>query len=77
MPVIWNRVYQLKITNKNNCFILPAKASPIALPRLELKYELTAINDDGFMNPSPRPNLEYLEEVFLLVFLLISLSFQE
>lgn len=58
---------------KNNYFILPAKASPIALPRLELKYELTAINDDGFMNPSPRPNLEYLEEGFLLV----SLSFQE
>lgn len=28
----------------------------MALPRFVLKYELTAINDDGFMNPSPRPN---------------------
>lgn len=34
---------------------IPANASPIALPRFVLKYELTAMNDDGFMNPNPRP----------------------
>lgn len=37
---------------------LPAKASPMARPRLELKYELTAMNDEGFMNPKPRPFIE-------------------
>lgn len=34
---------------------LPAKANPMARPRFELKYELTAIKDDGFINPNPNP----------------------
>lgn len=36
---------------------LPANANPMARPRFELKYELTAINDDGFMKPNPNPNI--------------------
>lgn len=34
---------------------VPANANPTARPRFVLKYEFTARNDDGFMNPKPRP----------------------
>lgn len=27
----------------------------MARPRFELKYELTAMNEDGLMKPNPRP----------------------